>query len=208
MGGLVVAILAAVIAMVVVSAVVLAWISQRLSRGKSDTVRLAITLGGLLLGLAAGAAWATATFFESTWSPPPKLRLNLPSNFSHTSVIFLEQPSAPLELSWTGRELPLMGKSVVVDVPASGIVRVRSLGALAGGGFQADVTRNMRVTTIGSGPAASDLDAKYYVYVGFEKADVEPNSTPSVDGGENLIGSFAAFSAYVRGREKAGRTVP
>ena len=202
MGGLVLVILAAVVGMVVVPAVVLVWVSRRLSRGKSDQFRLAITAGSLLLGFGAGAAWATATFFETTWSPPPKVMLNLPPGFVHRSVILLEQPSAPRQLQWSGRDLPFMGKSVALDVPTSGVVRVRSFGDLAGAGFTAEATQGMRVTTMGSGPADAALDAKYYLYVGLEKSENDGVTAPTAESGEDVLHSPGKFAAYVKAREK------
>ncbi len=105
---------------------------------------LVVAAGSLLLGLGAGAVWATATFFETTWAPPPKLLLNLPPDFAHRSVVLLEQPGAPRQLQWSGRDLPFMGKSVALDVPPSGVIRVRSFSELAGGGFTATATQDLR----------------------------------------------------------------
>lgn len=208
MGGLVVAIVVACIAMVALPAIVFVLVSHQLGRSKSVAVRLALASVAVFLGAVVGAAWVTATFFESTWSPPPRLLLQLPAGFKYASVIFLEQPSALRELSWTGRELPLMGKSAVVVVPVSGVIRLRSLGVLAGGGFQADVTQNMRVTTMAIGPVANDADAKYYVYVGFEKFDAEQSSASGAVSGESLPVDPAVFSAYVKAREKGRITTP
>ncbi len=212
LGGLMLWIFSAIIGMVALTAGGFVWVSRHLSRGQPNGVRAAITLGALLLGLGAGAAWATATFFESTWSPPPKVMLNLPPGFAHRAVILLEQPSAPRQLQWSGANAPFTGKSVALDVPPSGVIRVRSLGDLAGGDFTAEVTQGMQVTGSGSGPADTALDASNYLFVRLEKSGSDGAPVPSDSPGsprgeldEVTLSNPGGFTAYVKAREKTAQ---
>lgn len=87
---------------------------------------------GFVVGAGAGALAVTATFYESTWSPPDTLVIDVPPGFAHPTVMFVADPAAPLEVEWTGLDLPLMSRRGRVSVPATGVVRVRSVEWIGG----------------------------------------------------------------------------
>ncbi|MGV3621871.1 MAG: hypothetical protein ACO1OB_13690 [Archangium sp.] len=121
MGGLAIAIGLAMIFMLVVPVVVLVLIAKRFG-----AVPMVIAL---VLGVVIGLVAITATFFESTWSPP--LKIEFEGTTEQTYVIVIPDENAP-PIAVTGSKLPLMQQTTKLQVPASGIVRVRSLEPLFG----------------------------------------------------------------------------
>jgi hypothetical protein len=71
-----------------------------------------------------------AAFYEDTWAPPPQVTLNVPPGFRQDWLILLEDTKVSTQLAWEGVQIPLFGKKTSIDVPASGIVRVRNLSEL------------------------------------------------------------------------------
>jgi MFS family permease len=71
LGGLVVAIMFAGVGMLVLPAVSLAWLIQKVPAIKASRYRNLAGVACGALGAVIGAAWVTATFYETTWAPPP-----------------------------------------------------------------------------------------------------------------------------------------
>jgi hypothetical protein len=205
LGGLVVAIIFAGMGMLVLPAVSLAWLIQKVPAIKASRYRNLAGVAGGALGAVIGAAWVTATFYETTWAPPPKVVLNLPANFKHASVIFLEKPNLSLQLQWTGYQLPYMSKQTVVDVPPSGVVNVRSLQGLASESFNASTQDGRSVNGWGSGPGPSEIGAHRYIHMHLQSAGMHDAQT---DPSEPVFADSKAFAAYIQKRENAVNTTP
>ena len=90
---------------------------------------LAGALAGLLFGALLGVVAVGLTFYEDTMRPPPHLELRPPAGFAHEWVYFIADPTVSTEIEWEGWWSP----SAAIDVPPSGVVRVRDLGILDGG---------------------------------------------------------------------------
>ncbi len=151
------------------------------------------------IGLGAGLLAVTATFYESTWSPPPQMTFNTPQGFSKAWVIALEDPAATAELVWKGWEMPFRGKTTVVSVPPSGVVRVRSLAGVSG---RVDTTvlwsDGSRNTGQGGGPAPKSTRAvsfSAYNRVG----------TDSLTQADPPFGDSDALGAYIALLEREAR---
>lgn len=199
MGGLALAIL------VVIGAIILAGLGIAIVLGRLLARRLKLSSGGTALtiaalglaGLGIGAVVVAATFFETTFSPPPTLRFNLPSGFAHKWVILLEDTSAPREIVWRGFEGPFSGVSAEIDVPANGVLRVRGFGRMSGRADSVTLWSDGSDTRGGaSGPAPAGLNAS--TYMALERGD--RYEAPSTD---FPTSDEAALVDYVRKREAA-----
>lgn len=117
-----------------------------------------------LLGAGAGSLLLVATFFPDVWSPPPRLRIEIPASFAHPDAILIEDARAEAELAWRGSQIPFFGLSATVSIPAKGILRVRSFGPLAGRG-DTDIEWSDGARTVGmaSGPGPSGAHATAYL---------------------------------------------
>jgi hypothetical protein len=194
--GLALAIFAAMAAIILIGTVLGYLLSRGLARGRgwSGTSRAISGVALSALGVVVGGLVVTATFFESTWAPPPRVQFNAPSGFTHTWVFLLEDPSSTNRLIWTGFEVPFRGKNTIVDVPITGVLRVQSLSGISG-----------RV----------DIDARWNdgSYSTGQGGGLAPKST-----GANSVSSFnwvngkikeeppfsdrEAFGAYIAARER------
>lgn len=160
--------------------------------------RWLLGLGAGALGVGVGFLAVTATFYESTWNPPPTLALAVAPGFARKWVVLLEDPSSPRELRWTGRDAPFSGRTAAVEVPPSGVVRVRSFDWLAGRGDARVVwSDGARQSGYGGGPAPDGLRASSYIAVNRgdpleTQADAPPFHDP------------AAFARFVAAREGGG----
>lgn len=166
LGGLAMAIFIVMLAMVAGGFAILFLIGRAigrrmgLSRGRRVALGIVSGVGGILLGLLAVAA----TFFESSWAPPPALTVVIPPGFEHRWVILLEDPRAPTRVEWRGAELPFQGRSATLAVPPSGIMRVQSLVTMAGrGDLQVSWSDGSSATGVGGGPVPLGLGATNYV---------------------------------------------
>jgi hypothetical protein len=190
MEGLAIAIAAASLAMVVVPAAlggVLGYLALRKHQGAVGA------LVGALLGGAGGVLGVTATFFESTWSPPPSLTIEVPPGFGHEWVVFIADPSAGATITWAGFDAPFTSRHARVAVPASGVVRVRELGLLDGGGVRARLSTGVDATgsaSKGAPPGVGPGRLVAYVFAPY------PGREPD-------LGSLdpAALGALLRARE-------
>jgi hypothetical protein len=103
--------------------------------GWSGAKRLLAILGLSAIGVGGGALVVIANFYEDIWAPPPQVTFNTPPGFAQNWVIVLEDPLSPVQLVWKGPDIPFFGTKAVIDVPSSGIVRLRDdLGRLHGRG--------------------------------------------------------------------------
>jgi len=70
-------------------------------------------------------------YYRDTWAPRRQVTFNAPPGFAQNWVVLLEdRRSGSVQLVWDGVEMPFFGKKTVIDVPLSGIVRVRDLSGL------------------------------------------------------------------------------
>jgi hypothetical protein len=86
------------------------------------------------IGAGAGVLTVIANFREDIWAPPPQIVLNVPQGFSQDWAILLEDSKSPGQLAWKGVDMPFFGKTTMIDLPPSGVVRVQDLGVIRGRG--------------------------------------------------------------------------
>jgi hypothetical protein len=197
MSALAMAILFASIGMLVLPTVVVLLLALYVPGIKTSRYRSVMIAGGVALSAMIGCAWMTATFYESVWSPPPSVLLKLPPNFAHPNIIFLEKPSAPLELAWHGVDLALMTKRIEIVVPASGVITVRSLEGMSGVSPHVTTTENTTINGFSSGPGPAGLGASRYISM------VLPDTSAAQDAAlSRILIDPTAFAAYLREREK------
>jgi hypothetical protein len=149
------------------------------------------------LGIGGGLLAVIATFYESSWDPPPQVTFNAPPGFSHTWVIVLEDPSAARQLVWQGIEMPFFGKKTVIDVPPSGIVRVKKLDGLSGRvDINAQWSDGSASTGQGGGPAPKSSGA--ISFSSFNKVTSAGEALP-----DPPFGDKEALGSYIAARENA-----
>lgn len=190
MEGLAIAIAVASLAIVVVPAGlggVLGYVALRKRQGALGA------LAGALLGGAGGVLGVTATFFEDTWSPPPSLTIEAPPGFAHEWVVFIADPSAGTAITWTGVDAPFTSRRARIAVPASGVLRVRDLGRIDGGGVRARLATGVEATGAVAKPAPPGIGPGRFVAYGFAP----------YPGREPDLGSLepGALEALLRARE-------
>lgn len=165
-GGLSTAILLAIVLIITLAVGGAVWLARNrgATRGWSSAKRSGMTGLAILIGLVVGGGAVSATFFENSWSPPPRLELHVPPGYDQTFTILLEDPKARGTLGWTGSTLPFAGQYATIEVPASGIVRVSSFGAAAGrGDLEVIWSDGVAAQGVGGGPAPSDARANAYI---------------------------------------------
>ncbi len=196
LNGLAVVILVACLVLLIVPAALIYWIVQKTAKGKSSSSRALLTFFGIAGGLGIGMLAVTATFFESTWSPPPQLAVKLPKNFKHEWIILLENPSAATTLNWQGYDLPFTSKRTEIDVPSSGVLSLKSLDGLAGAPFTVISSSGEQSIGMGGGPGPKELGAT--AYLGFVRPGVTQTTMPDPPSGDD-----DTFVAYIRARGSA-----
>ena len=134
--GLAAAIFGAMICMVLLPASLLGGVGYLLARRR----RWIGALVGVAIGLSGGALAVLGTFYESTWSPPPTLTVDVPPGFAHEWVYVVSDPRVTTELAWTGHDLPFTSRHADIAVPRSGVVRLRSVESLENGAIEATLT--------------------------------------------------------------------
>lgn len=166
MGALAAAIFGAMAFMLIAGFAILFFITRAVAKARgADRVRARnIGLIGGVVGLGLGMIAVTATFMESTFSPPPRLELSTPPGYAHEWTFVLEDPSAPTTLIWRGSGLPFTQRVAKLTVPPNGVVRVRSVGEAAGrGDLDVRWSDGANYTGSGSGPAPKGLGATLYI---------------------------------------------
>lgn len=193
-GGLALAIGIAMIVMVLGGLALFAFVGRALTRRSSPGRRRLVTILMALVGLVLGWLLVVATFYESGWSPPPRLTLTAPPGFDAPVVILLEDNRAPQTLAWQGGGLPFSAATAELVIPPSGVARVRSLGPAAGRGDLEVVWADGRPSPgAGGGPGPPGTGATSYIII--ERPDAQAPS-------ELLTADPAAIGAYVWRREQ------
>jgi hypothetical protein len=196
------AIFLACVLLVVVPAAFAFWLARR-NTSSQNPYRLLVIAASVSLGLVVGGLAVVATFYESTWSPAPRVELVLPTQFDHDWVILLETPGVTRVLMWSGVAAPFSGKKTVVEVPASGVVRVQSLAIVAGGNVEARTREGAHSDGPASGPGPSALDATAYLALSVPRNPAalrRPAAPP--------FGDTATFAAYISERENRAMRSP
>jgi hypothetical protein len=192
-GGLALAILIAMVLIVLGAVALFFLVARRLTRNLAPPRRNLVV--GLMVLVGAGAGWMVmmATFFEESFSPPPLLRLAIAPGFDAPAAIILEDPRASRTMETRGGWLPFSATTADVDVPPSGIVRVRSFGAM-GGHANLDTVWSDGMTSFGawSGPGPPGTGATAYMVI-------ERHDSPA--GGDLQMAEPPALAAYVAQRE-------
>jgi hypothetical protein len=131
----------------------------------------------------------TATFYESTWSPPPQVRFVVPQGFAHNWVFVLEDPNAPQDLVWRGIEVPFFGKTATIEVPAHGIVRISDLGDLGGRmDIVAQWSDGAQGSTLSGGPGPTATKAT--AFVAFDRSATTDIQTSPPFGDDTALGNY------------------
>lgn len=163
--------------------------------GWSSDKLLLIALGLGAIGGGGGLLVVMATFYEDTWAPPPQVTLNVPPGFEQNWLILLEDPNASTQLLWEGVEIPFFGKRTSIDVPASGIVRVRDLSELRRPGPETIQWSDGSCNSGYSGGLAPESTGAIR-YLAFERLESDCDSPHSpLPYGE-------ALAAYIAARER------
>ena len=139
MDGLALAIAAASLCMLLVPGLLGATLGYFALRKRARWVGVVI---GFVIGIGLGGLAVAATFFESTFSPPDELSIDAPG-LRHETVIFVEDAHAPSAVEWTGSRLPFSSRIGHVAVPASGVLRVRSVDWIGGREVRARLVTGM-----------------------------------------------------------------
>jgi hypothetical protein len=163
--------------------------------GRSKQLVASLVLGAA--GLGAGFLAVIATFYESTWAPPPQITFVTPPGFRQDWVFVLEDPTVSRQLVWQGVEMPFSGRTATVDVAAHGIVRVQKIGALGG---RVDIrvrwSDGSSSNSQGGGPAPTSTGAT--VFSAFNR--VKASDTAVVD---PPFDDRDALGAHIMQRERA-----
>jgi hypothetical protein len=85
---------------------------------------------GMIVGSLVGVGLDLWFFHESISQPAPVLEIHAPADFAHESVILIEDPRTRTEVVWSRGHAQL-------DVPKSGVVRLKTLGVLDGHDIEA-----------------------------------------------------------------------
>ena len=165
MEGLALAIFAASICMLVVPGLVLGAIGYLALRTKRGAAVGAVV--GLAIGLGLGALAVTYTFFESTWDPPVHITFVTPPGYVHETVILLEDPTASLDIPWTGLEMPLASRSAIMTLPRSGVLRVRNVSDLMTNDRTAELSDGRHMWGMIMQPAPPGLGASQLIVFDF-----------------------------------------
>jgi len=135
MGAMALLVGAAVVGGPVAVAILFFWSGRSLSRRRGATAAGAWRIGviaGALGGLLGGAA-TIATVRPDIWMPDPEIRLALQEGSDPAWIVLLESPASDRSLRWRGWPMPFRGVNTTLNVPANGIVRVRSLDRIGRG---------------------------------------------------------------------------
>jgi hypothetical protein len=169
------------------------------SLGWSGAKRMSSSLGLGALGVGCGVLAVIATFYESIWAPPPQVMLNVSSGFTKFWVIVLEDQAVSRPIIWQGAEIPFFGKKTVIEVPPSGIVRVRDLSGLSGRvDINARWSDGSRSTSQAGGPAPKSTGANIFVAFSRDHADGATRDEPP-------FGNSVELGAYIDAQERGAQ---
>jgi hypothetical protein len=191
-GGLAIAI-GIVMLLIIAGCGFLLWLIARfLTRNVSPKRRGAVTLLLTVAGLGIGWLAMMATFYESSFDPPPELRLATAPGFDAPWVVLLEDPRGQA-LEWRSSMLPFTATTAELNVPPSGIVRLRSFGPMEG---RMDLTISWpdqpSAFGAGGGPGPPGSGASAYMLIA-NPSHEQAGSALSPDG--------PALAAYIAERE-------
>jgi len=142
------------------------------------------------MGLALAAVGVAATFYESSFSPPPRLDVAVPAGYAQPWTIILEDANAGTSLDWQGSGLPFTQRHARLAILPSGVSRVRSLGeALGRGDLEVNFSDGARLISNGGGPAPAGSRASNYLLLGRAAAD---GAMPEAPSGDSLASEIAA----------------
>jgi hypothetical protein len=162
--------------------------------GWSGSKLLFATLGLGAIGAGVGVLVVIANFREDIWAPRRQVTFNAPLGFTQDWVILLEDRNSSVQLAWEGVEIPFFGKKTVIDIPASGIVRMRDLSGLRGRpGIKVLWSDGSCNNGNAHGPAPKSAGAAYYSAFNRVAADCEAH--PHLPDG-------AALGAHIAARER------
>jgi hypothetical protein len=191
-GGLALAIGIIMLLMVVGGVALFFFVARLFTRNVAPRRRFLVTLLMALVGAGLACLLVMATFYESSWSPPPRLHL-LTAPASGGPVVILEDPSASGTMTWRGGWLPFTAATAEINVPPSGIVRVRSLGSGPMNAMMEATWPDGRMSPgTGGGPGPPSTDSNAYLVI--ERPGV---AYPGV----LLDAEPAAIAAYVEQHE-------
>lgn len=179
------------------SGVLLGWILARSLGWRADK-RLLAMVGAGAIGVGAGVLVVIANFREDVWAPPPQIVFNVPQGFSRDWVILLEDRNGPVQLAWKGVEMPFFGKETVIDVPPSGVLRVRDLSVIRGrGGIRVLWSDGSINRGLAGGPAPQSTGATGFS--AFNRVASWSDMPPHLPFGEAELG------AYIAAQERAAQ---
>ncbi|MEM9068448.1 MAG: hypothetical protein AAGE52_08075 [Myxococcota bacterium] len=180
--GLAIAILLAMICMVIGPALVLGLVGYAVARGRARKNgaggTLALTLGGVVVGVLIGGAAVLLTFFESVFDPV--VVFEVPPNFDKPEIFLLEDPSASLEFEWG-----TFGLRGSAPVPASGVVRVRTMGKLDHGPYTVELSTGQHNWGMASFPSPPGIPGPSVRCFSFR--EWTPGDTTCERRGEELV---------------------
>ena len=195
MGGLAVAIILAMVLMIVGASVIALLLGRRVARqrGASPAAVIKAGLFGSLIGVALGLSAVAATFFESSWSPPPRLEISVPPGYAQPWTILLEDPRAPTAIVWRGADFPFARRRARIAVPPAGVRRVKALGEAAGrGDLEILWSDGAPHNGTGGGPAPAGSGAHSYILLGRPLPD---GILPQAPSGDSLAAEIKAREA-------------
>jgi hypothetical protein len=192
--GLAMAIGIVMVLMVLGAVALFAFATRVLTPKLAPPRRRLVTLLMALVGAGIGWLLVMATFYESSWSPPPRLQLATAPGFDAPVIVLLEDSRAPGAIEWRGGGLPFTTATAEISVPPTGIVRVRSFGAMAGRmDLDAIWPDGRRSPGAGGGPGPPGTGA--FAYLAVEHPDAPPP-------GMLLMADPPAIAAYIAQRER------
>ena len=118
-GGLALAIGIVMLLMIGGGALLLWLIARRLTRNVPAKRRNLIAILLALVGAGIGWMFVMGTFYESSFDPPPELRLTAAPGMDAPWVLLLEDPRGQ-ELIWQSSALPFTATTAELTVPPSG----------------------------------------------------------------------------------------
>jgi hypothetical protein len=192
--GLALAILIVMVVMVLGGVAAFAFAGRMLARRLAPPRRFLATMLMALVGAGFGCLLVIWTFYQSSWAPPPRLHLATPPGFDAPVVVLLKDPRAPRTVEWRGGGLPFTAATAQINVPPTGIVRVRDFGPMAGR-MDLEVTwpDGRRSPGAGGGPGPPGMGVEAFMII------EHPDAAPP---GVLLFAEPPAIDLYVAQRER------